>query len=105
MNGYSQAHLLSRVQRVVADPLGHGAMENRVGDGCVAVRTDMGVPLLLVTSITHLWDVIPIIIRHIYQRSLHKSKRAIHSYSEHCVHVRAIFVCYYTHTLRSENCC
>ena len=37
-------------------------VEEGVGDRSVAVRTDMGIALLLIPSIPHFWDAVPLVV-------------------------------------------
>ena len=63
-------YLLSRVQSCVCPLLCCGTLEEGVGDRSVAVRTDVGVALLLISGIPHFWDAVPLIVWHWRQCSL-----------------------------------
>ena len=55
-------YLLSRVQSCVCPLLCCGTLEEGVRDRSVAVRTDVGVALLLIPGIPHFWDAVPLIV-------------------------------------------
>ena len=59
---YQFPDLLSSIQFAVAACLVCCPLEDGVGEGGVAVRTDVGVSLFLVPRVSHFRDIVPVFI-------------------------------------------